>query len=137
MRSNLVLVLTASFVLACGGSEPSTHDDDDGGTTPQGAHAERCALACEIPDGPCAGQDATSCSQDCVTVTEGLSDACALCIADNTGWAGLVCEGEDTCSFGPGDNFCDSEPTAPCQPSYEVCQGFQVGGPSDCAEVCN
>ena len=138
MRSFLavVVVFAPALILlpvACGGS-----------TAASGEYADKCALACKPPAGPCGTQDPADCQQACVTATEGLVVACAQCLTEHTGWSGSTC----TCSggsctmidFGTGDqNVSSGGGPDTCDPVADTkCNGFSVESisGSTCKSFC-
>lgn len=118
-------------------------------------YLQKCQLACKRPaDGPCASADAVACIEACTTALEGAKSACAQCVVENSGWAGLVCGDDKQCTgcckcgpdkFGPGakeGKACVgcSAPTYPksCDRSEERCDGFSLAktATGTCAEAC-
>lgn len=117
----------------------------DAGVPALPSYDDRCALACRRPSsGPCRDDGREqACVAACRARVTGLPAACALCVLDDSGWAGSRCgcygEGCGLCPFGPGGRACQSPlPTDTCGAADEVCSGFEVGEVSRgrCAEVC-
>ncbi|MBL8742194.1 MAG: hypothetical protein JNK04_13895 [Myxococcales bacterium] len=100
-------------------------------------YADKCALACELPEGPCASEDAGQCQSDCEVATEGLEVACAQCITERSGWKWRECV--DGClvyrssASGSEGGGCD-----PCTESDEQCTDFEIeeASSSACEDVC-
>jgi len=123
----LLVALSALSLLACSSSS--------GG----GANADKCTVACAPPaTGPCATQDTTQCQDQCVALTEGLAAACVQCIVEHSGWAGVKCEGDCPCDFGPGATTCGGSSGCSCSSADEQCTGFEIAKStgSDCAAIC-
>lgn len=116
------------------------------GTTPTiGSLDDRCAIACQKPrSGPCSDADEAGCVASCKIRLAGLPAACAMCVIEDSGWAGERCscvgDGCTACPFGPGGRPCQSPlPQDTCGPSDESCTGFEVGaiGSGRCAAFCD
>lgn len=162
-----LLALGASFVFACssGPTAVSGSADDagavgkDGGDatapakTPLGGAAQasaflgKCKVACQPPDGPCAGGDVNACINDCTAVVEGLPVPCAQCITEHSGWDGKRCgstgalcaftrSGPPLCRSFPCEDVANC-PKPTCAAAEETCDGYSFAKASyECKAEC-
>lgn len=103
-----------------------------------GAFADKCALACKPPSGPCGSEDTAECEDACEVTTEGLSVQCAQCVVENSGWKGRKCDGQG-CETGFGPNgVSGGTDCTPCTAETERCSGFDIEETtsSKCKTLC-
>jgi hypothetical protein len=107
-----------------------------------GEFGAKCEIACKPPAGVCATEDPADCQRACVVATEGLSVACAQCIAEGTGWSGQTCScSGGNCSmnfFGSGGEASTSGGST-CDPVADTkCLGFSVESITGvaCKSIC-
>ena len=113
-----------SFLVLCAAcSSTTTTSSGNADAAPAGyntssPNAAKCKTACTPPtSGTCSTEDPTPCTRDCVTLTEGLTTACAQCVVEHTRWPPVK---------------------KPADGSEPVCPGYEVGKASsaDCAASC-
>jgi len=126
----LTLMLTG-LVAGCG----------SGGGGARVSWAAKCRVGCQPKsDGPCAGEDAAACVEDCTALTAGRSALCAQCLAERTRWSGSTCtcsaSGCTACSSSGGVGTCQSGAPGSCIPGKK-CTGYHVGETSDCRSECS
>jgi hypothetical protein len=99
-------------------------------------HADRCSLACQLPEGPCASADEGQCQSNCEVATEGLTVACAQCITERSGWTWRECRDGCLAYNSPGGD--GSGECEPCTEADEECRDFELAKATSgsCKELC-